>query len=141
MRHIKLFEQISSVLPKVFTTQEIKNMTEDEFFRVMEMYYNEPNPDQAYTLFQVWISAHPEAENNNDWYNKISKYFNFLDNRRNGREGILKDMRDLERDLSLERSEKYIKDLSMEIQRDEEALMRKKKELEELKKVRDMKNS
>ena len=50
-------------------------------------------------------------------------------------------MRDLERDLSLERSEKYIKDLSMEIQRDEEALMRKKKELEELKKVRDMKNS
>ena len=43
MKHIKLFEQVASVLPKVFSTEEIKNMTQDEFFEVMEMYYREPN--------------------------------------------------------------------------------------------------
>jgi hypothetical protein len=139
MKHIKLFEQIASELPKVFSTDEIKNMTQDEFFRVMEMYYREPNPDQAYTLLEVWIVAHPEAQNNSEWVNKMDKYFNFIDKPvySDGGRGRTRNMIDLERDLALERSDDAIKDLSMEIQRDEEKLMRKKEALLRIKVERD----
>ena len=139
MKHIKLFEQIASELPKVFTTEEIKNMSQDEFFRVMEMYYREPNPDQAYTLLEIWIVAHPEARNNSEWLNKMNKYFNFIDKPvySDGGKGRTRNMIDLERVLSLERSDDAIKDLSMEIQRDEEKLMRKKEALLRIKVERD----
>jgi hypothetical protein len=80
MKHIKLFEQIASELPKVFTTEEIKNMTQDEFFRVMEMYYREKNSEQAWTLFQIWTDSHREELRNmtQDFIYKFSKYREFI---------------------------------------------------------------
>ena len=83
MKHIKLFEQVYSVLPKVFTTEEIKNMSQDEFFRVMEMYYREKNPEQAWTLMQIWTDSHREELSNNmtpDFAEKFSKYGEFINN-------------------------------------------------------------
>lgn len=80
MKHIKLFEQIASELPKVFTTEEIKNMTQDEFFEVMEMYYKEKNSEQAWTLFQIWTDSHREELRNikPDFAVKFSKYAEFI---------------------------------------------------------------
>lgn len=83
MKHIKLFEQVASVLPKVFSTEEIKNMTQDEFFEVMEMYYREKNSEQAWTLFQIWTDSHREELRNNmphDFAGKFSKYGEFINN-------------------------------------------------------------
>ena len=80
MKHIKLFEQLSSELPRVFTTEEIKNMTQDEFFRVMDMYYNENNVEQGLTLFNIWMKSHPEARelSNHSFAIKLGKYEDFL---------------------------------------------------------------
>lgn len=78
MKYIKLFEEISSELPKVFTKEEIKNMTQEEFFEVMEMYYKEHNSTQAFTLLQIWVNSHPKS-NNFEFFNKLSKYANFID--------------------------------------------------------------
>ena len=50
---------------------------------------------------------------------------------------IVGSMIDLERDLALERSDDAIKDLSMEIQRDEEKLMLKREALSRIKAERD----
>ena len=139
MKHIKLFEQVSSVLPKAFTTQEIKNMTQDEFFQVMEMYYREPNTDQAFTLLQVWAEAHPEAKNDYDWNSKLGKYVVFLDNASlfDGGKGRSSKMDDLKRELGLERLDwQSIDDLRQEIARDEEKLMLKKEKLAKIEKER-----
>ena len=81
MKHIKLFEQVSSELPKVFSTDEIKNMTQDEFFEVMEMYYKEKNSEQAWTLFQIWTDWHREELRNkmtSEFAEKFSKYGEFI---------------------------------------------------------------
>ena len=78
MKHIKLFEQVSSELPRVFTTQEIKNMTQDEFFKVMEMYYREKNSEQAWTLMQVWTDSHREEIGTYSFAEKFSKYGEFI---------------------------------------------------------------
>lgn len=80
MKYIKLFEEISSELPKVFTKEEIKNMTQEEFFEVMEMYYKEHNSTQAFTLLQIWVNSSPKFRTENpDFYIKLSKYTNFID--------------------------------------------------------------
>ena len=137
MKHIKLFEQIASELPKVFSTEEIKNMTQDEFFELMEMYYREPNPDQAFTLLQVWTKAHPGVENDMNWFNRLGKYTVFLDNASlfDGGKGRFSKMDDLKRELGLERFDpKSINDLRQEIARDEKKLMLKKEKLAKIEK-------
>jgi len=99
MKHIKLFEQVSSVLPKVFTTQEIKNMTQDEFFQVMEMYYREKNPEQAWTLMQVWTNSHrEEVKSSFGFQSKLAQYANFINDSdpTSPRSGKIEQMDDLE---------------------------------------------
>ena len=112
MKHIKLFEQLSSVLPKVFTTQEIKNMTQDEFFKVMEMYYREKNPEQAWTLMQVWINSHrEEVESSFDFHNKLAQYVNFINNSdpTSPRSGKIEQIDDLESILKSEKESETFK--------------------------------
>jgi len=80
MKHIKLFEQLSSELPRVFTTEEIKNMTQDEFLKVMDMYYNENNTEQAHTLFNIWTKSHgglKELKNDQGFVMQLGKYEDF----------------------------------------------------------------
>jgi hypothetical protein len=114
MKHIKLFEQVSSVLPKVFTTQEIKNMTQDEFFQAMEMYYREKNPEQAWTLFQIWTDSHQEEiENSYGFHTKLGKYSNFINDSdpTSPRSGKIEQMDDLKSILKSEKeSETFKKD-------------------------------
>ena len=108
-----------------------------EFFEVMEMYYREPNPDQAFTLLQVWLEAHPEAKNNTNWLNRLGKYTVFLDNASlfDGGKGRSSKMYDLKRELGLERFDpESINDLRQEIARDEEKLMLKKEKLAKIEK-------
>ena len=136
MKHIKLFEQISSELPKVFTREEIKNMTQEEFFKVMEMYYREHNSSQAFTLMQIMLDSKPDLKNDFDFMSKLGKYVPFIDtDPTTGSRG--NKMADLSREIGLEnRKASAIDDLSKEILRDEEILMRKKARLAEITKRR-----
>lgn len=79
MKYIKLFEEITSELPKVFTKEEIENMTQEEFFEVMEMYYKEHNSAQAFTLLQIWVDSDQFERENYDFFIKLNKYANFID--------------------------------------------------------------
>lgn len=139
MKHIKLFEEISSELPKVFTREEIKNMTQEEFFEVMEMYYKEHNSAQAFTLLQIWVDSHPELSVNppvnSDFYIKLGKYANFIDTEHTD-DGPLSRGRQIS-GFSKENSKasakydltKKISDLEQHIKQREELIIRNKEKL------------
>lgn len=134
MKHIKLFEQISSEIPKVFTKEEIKNMTQEEFFEVMEMYYKEHNSTQAFTLLQIWVDSHLE-EIREDFYTKLNKYANFIDTEHTD-DGPLSRGQQLDgfRNKNSKASAEYdltkkISDLEQHIKQREELIIRNKEKL------------
>ena len=77
MKHISLFEYYSD-MPRSFSAQEIKNMTEDQFLMNLRKFADKENypisfdEEQVFTLLQIWMNSHQDAKDDPDFMKKLS---------------------------------------------------------------------
>jgi hypothetical protein len=103
MKHLKIFEQVTSSLPE-FDVEEIKNLSVEDFFQAMDMYHRANDDEQLKSLYQIFTEyngdkikrsqAATERLGNSDWYNKIA--------------GFHDEMRDFKIDMEFDRVKKDI---------------------------------
>ena len=59
MKHIKLFEEISSAMPSKHTADSIRSMSVDDLERAIEIYHREGNKEEANSVISIWIDSNP----------------------------------------------------------------------------------
>jgi hypothetical protein len=59
MKHIKLFEEISSAMPSKHTADSIRSMSVDDLERAIEIYHREGNKDEANSVISIWLDSNP----------------------------------------------------------------------------------
>lgn len=59
MNSIYLFEQFQK--KRGVDKNLIAKMPEKEFLEIMEIYYENSDPNSAFNAYQVWMDAHPEG--------------------------------------------------------------------------------
>lgn len=125
MKHIKLFEEVSSALPSKHTAESIRRMSVDELDKVVEIYHREGKKDEAHSLIKIWLDSNPYTSLSGD---DLSKFVNFME------KCDALDLFDQEKVLNGRAMEQYIKmggnprRLEYEI-RELEAKLAEKKEL------------
>ena len=77
MKHVKLFEQFSS-LPVDYTKEQIGKMSRDEFLNALEKYKLADDAEQAITLSSIWLHANKEAVWDRDFVDKLAGYADFM---------------------------------------------------------------
>ena len=77
MKHVKLFEQFSS-LPVDYTKEQIEKMSKDEFFKALEKYKLADDVEQAITLSSIWLHANKSSFTDLDFINKLAGYADFM---------------------------------------------------------------
>jgi len=77
MKHVKLFEQFSS-LPVDYTKEQIEKMSRDEFLNALEKYKLADDAEQAITLSSIWLHANKEAVWDRDFVDKLGDYMDFM---------------------------------------------------------------
>ena len=77
MKHVKLFEQFSS-LPVDYTKEQIEKMSKDEFFKALEKYKLADDVEQAITLSSIWLHANKSSFTDLDFIDKLAGYADFM---------------------------------------------------------------
>ena len=77
MKHVKLFEQFSS-LPVDYTKEQIEKMSQDEFLKALEKYKLADDVEQAITLSSIWLHANKSSFTDLDFINKLAGYADFM---------------------------------------------------------------
>ena len=77
MKHVKLFEQFSS-LPVDYTKEQIEKMSQDEFLKALEKYKLADDVEQAITLSSIWLHANKSSFTDLDFINKLADYVDFM---------------------------------------------------------------
>ena len=77
MKHVKLFEQFSS-LPVDYTKEQIEKMSRDEFLNALGKYKLADDAEQAITLLSIWLHANKEAAWDRDFVDKLGDYMDFM---------------------------------------------------------------
>jgi len=127
MKHISLFEYYSD-MPKQFSVQEIKNMTEDQFLMNLNELIGKGDDEQAFTMLQIFLNANPSSKNNwsfNDKLGYITKGNDFFSNK--ARQKVY-----YQDSLKRPNLQKEISDLEKEIRNYEEMIRMSKSRLEKL---------
>ena len=133
MKHVKLFEQFSS-LPVDYTKEQIEKMSQDEFLKALEKYKLADDVEQAITLSSIWLHANKSSFTDLDVINKLAGYADFMmptaQNKRDIMDAIQKEDYDKKsRELAL----KKIPELERSIKHYETMLASAKDQLEKLK--------
>ena len=77
MKHVKLFEQFSS-LPVDYTKEQIEKMSKDEFFKALEKYKLADDVEQAITLSSIWLHANKSSWTDSDFIDKLADYVDYM---------------------------------------------------------------
>jgi hypothetical protein len=76
MKHIKLFEEISSVMPSKHTADSIRSMSVDDLERAIEIYHREGNKDEANSVISIWLDSNPWGSLSMD---DMTKFTDFME--------------------------------------------------------------
>ena len=110
MKHVKLFEQFSS-LPVDYTKEQIEKMSQDEFLKALEKYKLADDVEQAITLSSIWLHANKPSWTDSDFIDKLADYVDFMmptaQNKRDIMDAILNKELAIKRIPELERSIKH----------------------------------
>jgi len=110
MKHVKLFEQFSS-LPVDYTKEQIEKMSQDEFLKALEKYKLADDVEQAITLSTIWLHANKSSWTDSDFIDKLADYVDFMlptaQNKRDIMDAILNKELAIKSIPELERSIKY----------------------------------
>ena len=130
MKHVKLFEQFSS-LPVDYTKEQIEKMSQDEFLKALEKYKLADDAEQAITLSSIWLHANKPSFTDLDVVDKLADYADFMmptaQNKRDIMDAIQKG--DYDKELAIKR----IPELERSIKHYETMLAGAKNQLEKLK--------
>lgn len=130
MKHIKLFEEVSSAIPSNHTPESIRSMSVDDLEKTVEIYYRDGKKDEAHSLISIWLDRNPFASLSDE---DMVKFSNFLE------KYDALDLFDEEKFLDREAMAKNIKmggntsELEYEIRQLEAELARKKELLNRIK--------
>ena len=124
MKHIRLYEYYSE-LPKDFSVEDIENMTEDEFFKNLEI-LNSKDKEQAFSLVEIWLNANPNAQSDMDFNRKIGAYGDVFVDKLLQKDKYVEQVRATSIPAQITK-------LESEIKADEESLMMKREKLANLK--------